>query len=140
MHHEGESGGDSMLQLGLKDPNDKQESRKRKCTEEDQVDINEPQKTQGIHTNYQQLQDLFKYSNILEAEEAYVIIAGDELTSVNEAKGSQDWPEWQKAMKDELQLLNEKGTWELVDKPPDAVLLPNKWTFIKKRDKEGKVV
>jgi hypothetical protein len=79
--------------------------------------------------------------NILEAEEeAYAIIAGDELTSLNEAKGSQDWPEWQKAMKDELQLLNEKGTWKLVDKPPDAVLLPNKWTFMKKHDKEGNIV
>jgi hypothetical protein len=78
--------------------------------------------------------------NVLEAEEAYAIIAGDELTSLNKAKGSQDWPEWQKAMKDELQLLNEKGTWELVNKPPDAVLLPNKWTTIKKRDKEGKFV
>jgi hypothetical protein len=125
MHHEEESGGDCMPQLGLEDPNDKQESRKRKCTEEDQVDINEPWKTRGIHTDYQRLQDPFKYSNILEAqEEAYAIIAGNERTSLNEARRSQGWPEWQEAMKDELQLLNEKETWELVNKPPDAVLLP----------------
>jgi hypothetical protein len=126
MCHEGESDGDSMLQLGLED---QQKSQKRKCTEEDQVDTNEPWNTWGIHTNYQWLQDPFKYSNILEAEEeAYAIVAGDELTSLNKAKGSQDWPECQKAMNDELQLLNEKGTWELVNKPPDAVLLLNKYS------------
>jgi hypothetical protein len=69
-----------------------------------QVDTNEPQQTLGIHTDYQQLQNPFKYSNILEAEEeAYAMIAGDKLTSLNAAKGSQDWPEWHKAMKDELQ-------------------------------------
>jgi hypothetical protein len=69
-----------------------------------------------------------------------VIIAGDELTSLNEAKGSQDWPEWQRAMNDELQLFNKKGTWDMVDNPLDAVLLLSKCTFTKKHDKEGGVV
>jgi hypothetical protein len=32
------------------------------------------------------------------------------------------------------------GTWELVNKPPDAVTIPNKWTFIKKHNKASEVV
>ena len=73
-------------------------------------------------------------------EEVYAIIAGDELTSLKEAKISPDWPEWEKAMKIELDLLLEKGTWELVQKPPNAVPISNKWVFIKKRNKEGEVI
>jgi hypothetical protein len=39
---------------------------------------------------------------------------------VREVKISPNWPEWQKAMCEELDLLKEKGTWELVQKPPNA--------------------
>jgi hypothetical protein len=67
-------------------------------------------------------------------EEAYAIIAGDELTSLKEAKCSPDWPEWEKAMKIELDLLSKKGTWELVQKPSDTVPISNKWVFIKKTE------
>jgi hypothetical protein len=60
----------------------------------------------------------------------YAIITGDELTSLHEAKQSPNWSEWQKYIKDELDALKEKGTWELVQKPPNAVPITNKWTFI----------
>src|ERR1700721_4008720 len=73
-------------------------------------------------------------------EETYAIIAGDELNSLSEAKSSQDWPEWRKAIGEELNLLDEMGTWELVEKPQDAITIPNKWTFIKKRNKANQVV
>ena len=43
-------------------------------------------------------------------------------------------------MQAELDLLKEKGTWELVEKLPDAIPITNKWVFIKKCDKEGKVI
>ena len=65
---------------------------------------------------------------------------GDELTSLNEAKRSADWPEWEKAMQAELKQLNQMGTWELVDKPPDAVPISNKWVFIRKRNKIGQII
>ena len=32
------------------------------------------------------------------------------------------------------------GTWKLVEKPPDAVPIANKWTFIKKRNRAGEIV
>jgi hypothetical protein len=72
-------------------------------------------------------------------DELYAIIAGDELTSLRDAKNSPDWPEWEQSMKEQLDLLNEMGTWKLVQKPPNAVAIPNKWTFIRKRDKAGEI-
>ena len=56
--------------------------------------------------------------------------------SLKDAKNSPNWPEWEIAIQAELNLLKEKGTWELVHKPPDAIPITNKWIFIKKRDKE----
>jgi uncharacterized protein YuzE len=74
------------------------------------------------------------------SDEAYSIIVGDELTSLKEAKNSPDWPEWHGAMGEELRTLTGMGTWELVEKPPDAALIPNEWTFVKKRNKAGEIV
>ena len=31
------------------------------------------------------------------------------------------------------------GTWELVEKLLDAIAIPNKWTFVKKRDRANQV-
>ena len=59
-------------------------------------------------------------------EEVYTTIARDELMSLKDGKNSPDWPEWEKAMKIELDLLSEKGTCELVQKPPDTVPIRNK--------------
>ena len=95
---------------------------KRKCED---LNINEPRKTCQKRINYKQLNDLFPTdldddllltTNIINS-----IITGDELTSLNEAKRSADWPKWEKAMQAELKQLNQMGTWELVDKPPNAV-------------------
>src|SRR5258708_5260212 len=64
---------------------------------------------------------------------------GDEFQSLKEAKDSPDWPEWECAIQAELQQLQEKQTWKLVDLLDQAIPLTNKWVFIKKRDKEGKI-
>ena len=32
------------------------------------------------------------------------------------------------------------GTWKLVEKPPDAVPIANKWTFVRKRNKAGEII
>ena len=37
----------------------------------------------------------------------------------------------------ELKQLQETGTWELVDKPADAIPIGNKWVFAKKHNKQG---
>jgi hypothetical protein len=108
------------------------------------VDIEQPQRTHGLHPDYHYLSNPFGYkgeeevTNIL--EEIYAVIAGDELNSLSEAKSSPDWPEWRKAIDEELKLLDEMGIWELVEKPLDAITIPNKWTFIKKCNKANQVV
>ena len=64
---------------------------------------------------------------------------GDEFYSIKEAWKSPEWPDWEKGIDTELGQLWEKGTWELVDQPRDAVPLNNKWVFIRKRDREGNI-
>jgi hypothetical protein len=105
---------------------------------EDDININEPRKTRGIRTDYKRLQDPFTEEDeedentFLSIEEVYAIIAGDEITGLNEARNSPEWPKWQQAMNEEMDLLNEMGTWELVQKPPNAIPIANKWVFVKK--------
>jgi hypothetical protein len=60
-------------------------------------------------------------------DEMYTIITGDKLAMLAEAKRSPNWPEWQKYMKEELDMLNEMGTWDLVLKPPGAIPISNKF-------------
>jgi len=50
-----------------------------------------------------------------------------------------DWPEWEKAIHGELEQLDHFGTWKLVDCPQDAIPIPNKWVFLKKYNKQGKI-
>ena len=110
------------------------------------MDIDKPWKTRGVRQDYKYLDDPYpeedseEEENTLMIDEVYAIIPGDELTSLREAKESDDWPEWNKAMQEELSQLQEMGTWKLVPLPPDAVAIPNKWTFLKKRNKEGDVI
>jgi len=150
--HEGESGADHMPQSGVmpeaEGSSETDGSRKRKRSVEIpiDVDINEPRKTRGLRPDYRYcyLNNIFgqeddeEETNLL--EETYAIIAGDELNSLEEAKSSLDWPEWRKAIDEELKLLEEMGTWILVEKPEDAIAIPNKWTFVKKRNKINIIV
>jgi reverse transcriptase-like protein len=66
--------------------------------------------------------------------------AEDEFHSLAEAKQSPEWPEWEHAIWLELDQLWDKGTWKLFDLPENAILLTNKWVFVKKKDKKGKII
>jgi len=108
------------------------------------VDVDQLRKTWGVRPDYRYLDNPFRgkgeeKESFLGLEETYAIIAGDKLNSLEEAKSSPDWLEWRVAIDKELKLLNKMGTWELVEKPLDAVAIPNKWTFIKKRNKANQV-
>jgi hypothetical protein len=70
-------------------------------------------------------------------EEAFTIIPGDDCHSLKEAQVSPEWPEWERAIRTELEQLHHMGTWKLVEKPVSAVPISNKWVFAKKRNKEG---
>jgi hypothetical protein len=150
IQHEGESGAGHMPQSGVTPEAERSSepdgSRKRKRSMEnpEDVDIEQLRRTCGLRPDYRYLSKSFGYegeeeeTNLL--EETYAIIAGDELNSLNEAKSSQDWPEWCEAIDEELNLLEGMCTWELVEKPIDAITIPNKWTFVKKLNKANHVI
>ena len=105
---------------------------KRKC----EIDDLEPRKTRGNKPDYRYLNDPYPdEEDMLTSDDESTnsaIIPGDELYSLAKARRSLDWPEWEKAAKSEYNQLLEMETWKLVDKPPDAVPIANKWTFVKK--------
>jgi hypothetical protein len=95
------------------------------------VDVDQPRKTRGVRPDHRYLDNPFRgegeeKESYLGLEEIYTIIAGDKLNSLVEAKSSPDWSEWRIAINEELKLLNEMGTWKLVEKPLDAITIPNK--------------
>ncbi len=99
----------------------------------------------GKHVDYQLLENPNGYDDDPELEVQFVETinmaeAGDEFHSLAEAKQSLEWPQWECAIRSELDQLWEKGTWKLIDPPEDAILLTNKWVFVKKKDREGKII
>src|ERR1700678_2145130 len=44
---------------------------------------------------------------------------GDDPTSLKEAKARSDWPKWKEAMDAEIDQLTKRGTYKMVDLPPD---------------------
>jgi hypothetical protein len=63
-----------------------------------------------------------------------------EPRSLAEAKHHPDWPLWEKAIHEELTLLQETGTWELTDPPTGANIVGSKWVYHAKKDVAGNVV
>src|SRR6266567_5206947 len=137
---EGESEGSAQLISGTNS-----DSLKWKRSEEEEPQ--EKQHTRGICMDYRYLHNPFpneedeaNEATFSSNEELFAIIAGDELTSLKDAKKSPDWLEWEKAIQIELTQLQQMGTWRLVKKLPDAIPIANKWTFVKKRNKASEVV
>ena len=137
--HEGESERSMLPTSG-----DNSDSLKWKWSEEEEKQ--ELRCTRGICVDYQYLHNPFPDEDedaneaTFSSEEIFTIIAGDELKSLKEAKSSTDWPEWDSAIQTGLAQLQQMGTWRLVEKPPDAIPIANKWVFIKKRNKTGEIV
>jgi hypothetical protein len=92
-----------------------------------------------LHNPFPDEEDDDEDTNLM-IEEVYAIIAGNEFTSLKDAQNSPEWPEWQRAMQKELDLLKGMGTWETVQKPPDTVPISNKWVFICKWNNLGGIV
>ena len=117
-------------------------SLKRKHDDEEEPN---QRRTQGKQIDYQYLNNPFPDQEEDEIaftsdEQLFAIIAGDELTSLKEARNSPNWLEWEKAIQSELAQLHQMGTWRLVKKPPNAIPIANKWTFLKKRNKASEII
>ena len=99
----------------------------------------------GPHVDYKYLNDPFPDEE--EAEMAYVVKVdapeippSDECRDLRQARKSLEWPEWEKVIQSELDQLNRMGTWKLVDKPPHAIPISNRFVFNKKFDNAGNIL
>ena len=133
---EGGDGGMSTHGHGGNGDIETQDTYKRKWAE-----IDQPRKTRGNRVDYQKLHDPFSdHEDGDEQNYQYNVTdtQSDPLT-LKDAKASDEWPEWEKAIHAELEQLNQMGTWKLIEKPINAQPIANKWVFVKKRDKSGQV-
>ncbi|KAI3056906.1 hypothetical protein CBS147353_11111 [Aspergillus niger] len=63
-----------------------------------------------------------------------------EPRTLHQAKNDGSWPEWERAMLEEVNSLNQNKTWELVKPPQDRRILSGKWVFKVKRGPHGEVI
>jgi transposase InsO family protein len=64
----------------------------------------------------------------------------NEPQSYKEAMASKDAPKWKEGTDDEMKSLDENDTYDLVDLPEGQKVLPSRWHFKAKRDKDGNIV
>jgi len=119
-----------------------QENLKRKrnsAPEEENGDS--PCRTRGKHIDYRHLQDPFSDDKDSEevvnaatavCDETFSIAANNGKPTLKEARKSNEWPEWEKAIQAELAQLKKMGTWKLVPKPKNVIPIANKWVFAKR--------
>ena len=62
-----------------------------------------------------------------------------EPKTVYEAKQSDDWDQWHRAMKDEVKALQDNETWSLVRPPTDRDVIPGKCVYKVKLGPSGQV-
>ena len=65
---------------------------------------------------------------------------GDKPKTLDAARESPKWLQWHKAVLEELETLKTMGTWELEDLPEGREPVGYKWTSVKKRDENWKIV
>ena len=63
-----------------------------------------------------------------------------EPQNIKEAKARPDWHLWEEVIEEELKMLKEAGTWDIVNVPKDANVVGSKWVFRAKNDAAGNVV
>ena len=66
-------------------------------------------------------------------------IAPENPKSLKEMHDSPKWSEWEKAIHAKLEQLECMGTLELVDLPKGRSVVDNKWVFVHKYGKDGKL-
>ena len=74
------------------------------------------------------------------SNKSFSVAVNDGTASLKDARQSEEWPEWEEAIKAKLTQLQKMGNWRLVKKPPYAIPITNKWVFAKKRNKQGRLI
>ena len=67
-------------------------------------------------------------------------IAANDPPNVGFVQKQADWPQWDKAIKKELQQNERVGTWELVKVPPNVNTIGSRFVLHYKRDAAGAVI
>jgi hypothetical protein len=62
-----------------------------------------------------------------------------EPRTLAEAKRRPDWPQWERAIEEELATLKAASTWRLEEAPPGANIIGSKWVFKAKEDAVGNI-
>ena len=75
--------------------------------------------------------------DILSRRTTIVVHIDDEPTSYQEAMSSPDSQEWEKAMKAEMQSMDDNQVWNLIDPPEGLKTIGCKWVFKRKTDMHG---
>ena len=65
---------------------------------------------------------------------------GIKLRNLTEVKKRPKWLQCEEGIKEELRLLEEMGTWELVERPKGVNVVGSKWVFRAKKNASSKVV
>ena len=123
---------------------------KRKEIEAEEHPGNNPRKLRPrSKVDYMQLNDPFSdetdeavltSSDIIYNTTAEIPLGSDEPKMIQEAQKSPEWENWKKAIQTELDQLQNMGTWELIERPTDAVPIANKWVLTKKFNKLGELI
>lgn len=66
-------------------------------------------------------------------------IIDDLPSTIQEARARPDWPEWKRAVEEELKSMEHNKTWILTALPKGRNLVDNKWVFKIKRNESGEV-
>lgn len=64
---------------------------------------------------------------------------GEEPASFHEATDSPDADHWWQAMREEIGMLQQRGTWVLETPPPDRKVIGCRWTYVIKRGPGGEI-
>ena len=63
----------------------------------------------------------------------------DDEPEPEEAINSNESDNWKGGMEEELSQIEKLNTWELVQAPPDANIIPSKWMLCHKCNAQGKI-
>ena len=75
----------------------------------------------------------------IEALQMAMAAISDDEPEPEEAINSNESDSWKGGMEEELLQIEKLNTWELVQAPPDANIIPSKWTLHRKHNAQGKI-
>ena len=88
------------------------------------------------HSNTQ-LSDAEERSYAFPAIMAYPATDDENPLTVAEARSRVDWPQWESAMKTELDKMLELKVWDVVERPTGRNIIKCKWVFVRKEKADG---